>query len=130
VITAKEIRPGVVELSIVTAAYGDAGSHWKSVLDKPSHGGYGKVYIDRFDARARRRDSCWELSGLHAGNPGANLDECPGAMFIWSNSGKRADVEPLCADSNQRMGRDMGNALRKFPQKTRADLWEVVFRFV
>lgn len=123
-------KDGVVTVTIVTAAYGDAGRHWKDVLDKPNNGGFGKIYIQRDGAAQRRRDACWSMRGLHAGNPAANLDECPGAMFIWSNSGKEAHVEALCADSNQRLGRDLGAELRKYKQATPADLWEVKFRFL
>ena len=123
-------KKGVVTITIVTKAYGDAGQHWRDVLDKPNHGGYGKIYIQRDGAKQRRREACWSLNGLHAGNPAANLDECPGAMFIWSNAEKEADVEPLCADANQRFGRDMGAQLRKYAQQTPADLWEVKFKFL
>ncbi len=123
-------KSGVVTVTIITAVYGDAGRHWKDVLDKPNHGGYGKIYIQREGAEQRRREACWSLRGLHAGNPAANLDECPGAMFIWTNSGKEADVEPLCATANQKMGRELGQALQQFAQATPADLWEVKFRFL
>jgi hypothetical protein len=129
-ISATESKPGVITLTIVTAAYGDAGEHWRRVLDKPSHGGYGRIYVERAGARARRRDACWELSGLHRGNPACNLDECPGAMFIWANADVAAHVEPLDADANQRLGRAMGAALRPFKQVTPKDLWEVEFRFL
>ncbi|MGE3109491.1 MAG: hypothetical protein AB7G11_10515 [Phycisphaerales bacterium] len=123
-------KDGVIVVTIVTAAYGHAGQHWRDVLDKPNHGGYGKIYIQRDGASQRRRIACWELSGLHAGNPAANLDECPGAMFIWSNQHKEPHVEPLCATANQKLGRDLGAHLRKFKQATPADLWEVKFRFL
>lgn len=123
-------KNGVVTVTIVTAAYGDVGQHWKCVLDKPNNGGYGKIYIQREGAAKRRYEACANMRGLHAGNPGANLDECPGAMFIWSNQEKEADVEALDAEANQRFGRDLGYALKKYPQATAADLWEVRFRFL
>lgn len=123
-------KHGVVTVTINTAFYGDAGKHWRDILDKPNHGGYGRIFIQRDGADQRRKDACWELKGLHAGNPAANLDECPGAMFIWSNSYKAADVEPLCATANQSLGRDIGLELRQYPQKTPADLWEVKFKFI
>lgn len=127
-ITTKELRPGVVQVSIHAASYGQAGAHWRQVLGR-NHGGYGKIYIQRFGANRRRYMSCYELRGYYSGNAGANLDECPGAMFIWT-SGKAADVEAIDAVDNQAFGRALGSALRKFPQRNERDLWQVVFRFV
>jgi hypothetical protein len=127
-ITTREIKPGVVEVTISAAAYGQAGAHWRRVLSRSNHGGYGKIYIQRFGANQRRYWSCYELRDYYRGNPGANLDECPGAMFIWT-ANKPAHVEALDAMDNQALGRALGAALRKYPQRNAEDLWEVVFRF-
>jgi hypothetical protein len=127
-IRVREVRPGVVEVTIATRDYGQAGEHWRRVLGGRNHGGYGQIYSQRFGANQRRYWSCYELRGVYRGNPGANLDECPGAMFVWTGD-KEADVEALDAIDNQTLGRDMGHALRRFEQRDERDLWEVVFRF-
>ncbi len=123
-----EIQPGVLQMTIRTAAYGQAGIHWRRVLSGASHGGYGKIYIQRFGANQRRYMSCYELRDYYRGEKGANLDECPGAMFIWT-AGKAAHVEALDAIDNQNLGRAMGLALRPYKQRDEKDLWEVRFRF-
>ncbi len=128
-IQVREVRPGVVEVTIPAAAYGQAGEHWKQVLSPPNHGGYGRIYIQRFGANRRRYEACYALRDYWRGNPGANLDECPGAMFIWTTA-KAADVEAIDAIDNQSLGRDLGLKLRQFEQKDERDLWEVVFRFI
>ena len=127
-ITTSEIKPGVIDVTVTTAPYGQAGAHWRRVLSGANHGGYGKIYIQRFGANQRRYWSCYVLRDYYRGNPGANLDECPGAMFIWVGK-KEAHVEALDAIDNQALGRALGAALRKFPQNDERDLWEVVFRF-
>ncbi len=128
-ITTREIRPGVVEVAIRANAYGQAGRHWRRVLSGANHNGYGQIYIQRQGANQRRYQSCYELRDYYKGELGANLDECPGAMFIWSGP-KWAHVEALDAMDNQKLGRELGAALRRYPQPTPEDLWEVVFRFV
>ena len=128
-ITTREVRPGIVEVLIPIALYGQAGTHWHEVLSGPNHGGYGKIYIQRFGAKERRNSACYDLRGYYRGNPGANVDECPGAMFIWTGV-KEAHVEAIDAIDNQTLGRDLGAALRKYPQASERDLWEVRFRFV
>jgi len=128
VIRTFEPQPGVITVTIRVSSYGQAGEHWRDVLSGPNHGGYGKVYIQRFGANKRRYLSCYELRDYYRGVSGANLDECPGAMFIWTTH-KPADVEPIDAIDNQKLGRDLGNALRRFSQTDERDLWEVRFRF-
>lgn len=128
-ITTIEIRPGVIEVVIQTNMYGDAGQHWKDTLSGPNHGGYGKIYIQRFGIEERRKDSLWELKPYYKGEGiHINLDEAPGAMFIYT-ANKAVSVEALDAVSNQKLGRELGNALRKFKQNSENELWEVIFRF-
>ncbi len=127
-ILTSENPPGVVTVTIRVSAYGQAGEHWRDVLSGPNHGGYGKIYIQRFGANLRRYLSCYELRDYYRGVTGANLDECPGAMFIWTTD-KPADVEAIDAIDNQKLGRKLGNELRKYPQVDERDLWEVRFRF-
>ena len=127
-ILTSENPPGVVTVTIRVSAYGQAGEHWRDVLSGPNHGGYGKIYIQRFGANLRRYLSCYELRDYYRGVTGANLDECPGAMFIWTTD-KPADVEAIDAIDNQKLGRELGNELRKYPQADERDLWEVRFRF-
>lgn len=128
-ITALEIKPGVVQVVIRIADYGQAGEHWRDALEGPNHNGFGKIYIQRFGANKRRYENCYDLSFYYRGCAGANIDECPGAMFIWT-SDKDADVEAIDAVDNQKLGRELGNALRAYPQKDEQDLWEVKFVFV
>jgi len=129
-IQANEIRPGVVEVLIHVAPYGQAGAHWRRVLAGSSHNGYGRIFIQRFGANQRRYWHCYGPGDWYKGERGANMDECPGAMFIWPYSLKDPSVEAVDAVDNQRLGRDMGQALRRFSQVDANDLWEVVFRFV
>lgn len=129
-ITATEIKSGLIEVVIQVNAYGDAGAHWKEALGGKNHGGYGKIYIERYGAKERRKDNLWVLKPFYRGaGIHINLDEAPGAMFIHSTD-KEVSVEPLCAVSNQKLGRDLGNALRKFKQNSPQELWQVIFRFV
>ena len=57
------------------------------------------------------------------------MDECPGTLFIWPYSLKDPSVEAIDAIDHQKLGRDLGQALRKYKQRNRNDLWEVVFHF-
>jgi hypothetical protein len=129
-IRTREIRPGVVQVSISVSAYGQAGHHWRDTLGAPDHNGYGRIFIQRFGANQRRYWHCYGPRDWYKGEKGANIDECPGAMFIWPCSLKEPSVEAVDAVDNQNLGRDMGQALRKFEQQDKTDLWEVVFRFV
>lgn len=128
-ISTKELKPGIVEIAIRVADYGQAGEHWKNVLGGSNHKGYGKIYIQRYGANQRRYLSCYELRDYYRGQKGANLDECPGAMFIWDGPKDKADVEAIDAIDNQTLGRDLGNALRRYEQKDDKDWWQVVFKF-
>lgn len=128
-IQTREIQPGVIQVTITTHRYGQAGAHWKKTLGGPNHNGYGRIYIQRFDSARRRRQHCADLYSHYKGQKGANIDECPGAMFIWTSE-KEVSVEAIDAIDNQALGRDLGNALRKYPQNDERDLWQVVFKFV
>ena len=44
--------------------------------------------------------------------------------------GNNTHVEAVDAVDNQRLGRDLGRALRAYPQKDQNDFWEVVFQFM
>jgi hypothetical protein len=129
-IQANEIRPGVVQVVVYAAPYGQAGAHWRRVLAGTNHNGYGRIFIQRFGANQRRYWHCYGPGDWYRGEIGANMDECPGAMFIWPFSLKHPSVEAVDAVDNQRLGRDMGQALRKFSQVDANDLWEVLFRFI
>lgn len=129
-IITRETRPGCVEVVIRASAYGQAGQHWQKVLSGPDHHGYGKIFIQRYGANQRRYWHCYGPGDWYKGTEGVNMDECPGAMFIWPFSLKEPDVEAVDAVDNQRLGRDLGSVLRAYPQKDQNDLWEVVFQFV
>jgi hypothetical protein len=130
VIVAREVGAGVVEVTLSSSAYGQAGAHWKHVLDGPNHNGYGRLFIQRYGANQRRYWHCYGEGDWYRGVKGANMDECPGAMFIWPFSLKHPHVEAIDAIDNQRLGRELGAALRPYSQRDENDLWEVVFRFV
>jgi hypothetical protein len=125
----KEILPGVIQVTIATAHYGQAGRHWRRVLEGPHHNGYGRIFIQRFGAEQRRTWHCYPHRVWYKGQKGVNQDECPGAMFIWTGD-KEADVEALDAIDNQTLGRDLKNVLLPYKQGDENDLWEIVFRFV
>ncbi|MFA6966184.1 MULTISPECIES: hypothetical protein [Bosea] len=127
-VTAQETMLGIVDVTIRVAAYEEAGEHWKRVLSGPRHGGYGRIFIQRYGINRRRYLNCYDWRGMYRGQP-ANIDECPGAMFIWQGK-KEASTEPVFAHNNQRLGRDMGWALRPFQQTGETDFWEVRFKFV
>ncbi len=129
-ITTKEIKPGIIEITIRVSAYGQAGTHWCSTLSGPNHNGYGKIYIQRHGANKRRYWHCYNPGYFYKGEKGSNMDECPGAMFIWPFSTKMPSVEAIDAIDNQKLGREMGLALRKYKQNDVNDLWEVVFKFI
>lgn len=130
-VRALEIRDGVVEVTILTSFYEEAGEHWRRVLSGPRHGGYRRIFIQRDGANRRRYLACYDLRGFYIAQP-VNIDECPGAMFIWETK-KDASIQPVLAINNQQLGRDMGIELRQFHQKGEhgfLDLWEVQFRFI
>lgn len=127
--TARESAPGVITLTIVARAYGQAGEHWRNTLSGPDNGGYGRIYIERSDAEARRRMHTAGLRSYYRGQVGANIDECPGAMFIWT-APKAPSTEAVDAIDNQALGRDMGRALRPFQPTSTGDMWEVRFLFL
>ena len=129
-IITREIRPGCVEIVIAVSAYGQAGGHWQRVLSGPNHNGYGRIFIQRYGANQRSSWHCYGPGDWYKGTEGGNMDECPGAMFIWPFSLQEPDVEAVDAVDNQKLGRDLGRALRAYPQTDQNDLWEVVFQFV
>ncbi|MEM5387780.1 hypothetical protein VSR68_29890 [Paraburkholderia phymatum] len=127
-VSVKEVRPGFLEIKILSSAYGEAGAHWMRTLSPPENGGYGRIFIQRFGANKRRYWHCYGPKDWYKGESGINQDECPGAMFVWT-SGKYASVEAVDAIHNQSLGRDLGLALSAYPQQDENDLWEVTFRF-
>ena len=129
-IKTKELKPGLIEVTILASFYGQAGEHWRRTLNGPNHNGYGRIFIQRHGANQRRYWHCYEPGGWYKGEKGGNMDECPGAMFIWPYSLKEPSVEAIDAMDNQKLGRDLGQALREFRQNNEKDLWEVVFRFI
>jgi hypothetical protein len=127
-ISVKEFRPGVLQITIAVARYGDAGAHWKRTLSGAMNGGYGKIYIQR---EGRKQRQYWHTVGprmYYRAEKGVNQDECPGAMFIWT-SRKEHSVEAVDAIHNQNLGRDLKNSLLPYQQQTPNDLWEVTFLF-
>ncbi len=111
-ITARVIEPGVIFCEIYTTAYFMVGEHWRNQLTGNNKRKWGRIFIDpsKTAKQLRRRDALSDLRGLHRGNAAVNLDECPGAMFIWETQAD-THVEPLCAVSNQAFGRDLYWAL-------------------
>jgi hypothetical protein len=123
---AKSVNPrfkagtGVIKCRINWQRYGMVGEHWKNQLIGTNRQKWGKIYIDA-DEREQainRRDALWPHKESTANRTrkqkreaaATNLDECPGAMFVWE-SREPADVEPVCAQLNQDFGRDLYFAL-------------------
>ena len=141
-ITLNHLEPGVVQVTIRTAAYRQVGEHWKRVLSGANARRWGRIWTDPDSAAAdeRRADAMWEEGPTTRGLPHFNRDECPGAMFIWETQ-EISDVEVCCASANQAFGRDLYNALRKLipmqnkkyvePRyRSRLSWWEVKFKFI
>ena len=107
------VAAGVVEATISTRAYPMVGDHWKSQLSGMNAKKWGWIAIDpdRVAKRDRRREALGPWGNLYAGEVGNNLDECPGAMFMWQTN-EPAHVQPCDARSNQEFGRDLYFALR------------------
>ena len=141
-ITVDHISPGVVQVTIRSAAYPQVGEHWRRVLSGNNTQRWGRIWTDP-DAQAadeRRADAMWEEGQSTRGMPHANRDECPGAMFIWETQ-EISDVEVCCASANQAFGRDLYNALRPLIRqqnknyvdrryRNRLSWWEVKFNFI
>jgi len=143
-IEARVIGPGILLCTIRTDAYFMVGAHWKQQLTGHNATQWGRIYMDP-DRKAkdrRRREALADWRGIYAGHKDINLDECPGAMFIWEKP-TTAHVEPLCAVSNQEFGRDMYAALHEAVKtamiksgtwegrpKGYMGWWEVRFAFV
>jgi hypothetical protein len=90
-------------------------------------------------AKERRSMALPPFGSLYKGEKGNNLDECPGAMFIWDTQ-KTAHVQPCDALANQEFGRDLYFALAhrvlhetgpcpRSQLKRRLAWWEVQFVF-
>ena len=137
------ISPGVLAVNIRTAAYPGAADHWKAQLTGENAKKWGRIFIDPSarEGKQRRRDALHPWGDTYKGEAGANLDECPGAMFVWETQAI-AHVEPVDARSNQDLGRDMYHALRRgirdaidpskasrMPRRGEMGWWEVRFRF-
>jgi hypothetical protein len=125
-VTATE-HNGVVTIHIPVAAYGDAGRHWRDVLGGTRRRLYGRIHLQRYGAAWRRYIHTYSLRGVYSGDP-ADLDECPGAIFIWTGL-QEPSVRAVFAHHNRALGSDMGTALRRFAQGSESDLWQVEFRF-
>jgi len=115
------VGTGVIKCRIRWQQYGLVGQHWKEQLSGRNLRKWGKIYIDankaeqalnRSEALGPHRESSALRNAQQRLEAAAtNLDECPGAMFVWETR-ETADVEPLCATTNQKFGRDLYQALR------------------
>ena len=113
-VTATIITPGIVEVNISAAAYPMVGLHWKRQLTGRSAAKWGRIFIDPSptERNSRRREALRPFGNLYRGEVGNNLDECPGAMFVWETH-QESHVQPCDARSNQDLGRDLYHALRR-----------------
>ncbi len=131
---------GIIHVTIVTAAYPTAGDHWRQQLTGSNLRKWGRIFIDPdpHEAKERRSMAIGPLQGLYKGQPAANIDECPGAMFIWETD-EIADPMPVDAKSNQQLGIDLYHALCREVMKQKGckykevrghlTWWEVRFAF-
>lgn len=103
---------GRIDVTIITAAYPTVGEHWRQQLTGSNLRKWGRIFIDP-DPRAvkdRRSMAIGPFRGLYKGERAANVDECPGAMFIWETH-ETAHPVPVDAKSNQQFGIDLYQAL-------------------
>ncbi len=135
------IEPGVISVTILTTAYPTVGEHWRQQLTGKNLRKWGRIYIDPAPGEAdeRRSMALAPFGKLYKGEVGANIDECPGAMFIWETQ-EIAHGHPTDARSNQDLGRDLYHALcsrvkaetgpcKRSELKSRLAWWEVRFSF-
>ncbi len=151
-VTAYVIAPGVIKCRILWRHYPMVGLHWRDQLTGANRRKWGRIYIDcdKAEQHLRRREAVSPLRKRPRAKMSdqekleadvENIDECPGAMFIWETQ-EDADIMPLCAYSNQKFGRELYNALRaavgvamekelggKPPKRSHLDWWEVKFEF-
>src|ERR1700678_3313710 len=76
---------GIAILDVKTAAYPQVAEHWREQLTGKNASKWGRIWIDpcKKQAKLRRRDALWPFGDTYKGVVGSNLDECPGAMFVW-----------------------------------------------
>lgn len=129
-IDVKQVEPGVVEATIDLAGYPMVGHHWREQLTGTNAAKWGRIFVDPSptEKNARRKDALGPFGTLYKGEKGNNLDECPGAMFVWETN-RTAHVQPVDARANQDLGRDLYFALKRAIPGPMA-WWEVRFRFV
>jgi hypothetical protein len=133
---------GVIRVAILSTGYPMTADHWKQQLTGKNAAKWGKIYIDPAPGATEERRSIAlaPFGSLYRGEKGNNLDECPGAMFIWETQ-EIAHIQPRDAVSNQEFGRDLYFALRcrvlhetgpcpRSEVKKRMARWEVRFVFV
>jgi hypothetical protein len=141
-ISTKKIAPGIIEVTVLTAGYPMVGEHWKQQLTGRNAAKWGRIYIDPAPGAAEERRSMAlaPFGSLYKGEKGNNIDECPGAMFIWETQ-EPAHPQPCDAVSNQAFGRDLYSALShrvmhetgpcpRSAVRQRMAWWEVRFVFV
>jgi hypothetical protein len=123
-------QTGVAEVTVRCSAYPQVAKHWQTQLTGARARQWGRIWIDPSskEAKERRKDALWQAGESSRGLPGFNLDECPGAMFIWQTQ-KIAHTELCCATQNQAFGRELYWALRAALGK-QMGWWEVRFVFV
>lgn len=135
------MRSGVIKVWVLCAAYPMVADHWREQLTGRNAEKWGRIYIDPAPgASAERRSIALAPFGsLYRGEIGANIDECPGAMFIWESQ-QPAHPLPTDARANQDFGRDLYFALRhrtlhetgpcaRREVKHRMAWWQVRFEF-
>lgn len=123
-VLAREDSEGAIDVWVDSERYGQTGEHWKETLEDPDRE-FGTIRIEREDAAERRDAHTRELRDYHDGHGRyENIDEAPGAMFHWDGL-ESADAEFVDAESNQRFGRDLGQALQPYE-----NLQEVRFHFL
>ncbi len=134
-------EPGLIVATVSVSAYPTVGEHWRQQLTGRNLKKWGRIFIDPAPGAAgqRRSIALAPFGSLYKGQVGANIDECPGAMFIWETQ-EPAHAFPTDARSNQDFGRDLYFALRhrvlsetgpcrRSELKARLAWWEVRFAF-
>jgi hypothetical protein len=129
-VTATPPDQGRLTLIINVQSFGLTGQHWKDQLTGRNRSKWGKIYIhaDKALTIENRRIATQDWRGAFRAQP-VDIDECPGAMFIWERQEVEADAMPVDRWSNRALGSAIRHALDAIITGSKA-WYEVDFRFI
>lgn len=129
-VTASKPTNGKLTLTINVRTYGVTGLHWKEQLSGSNRDKWGKIYIsgDAELTKMNRSIATGHAKGLFKGYP-VDIDECPGAMFMWDGPEQQAHDVATDRSSNRALGSAIRHALRSAIDGPMA-WYQVEFEFV